>query len=348
MQLTDFQYSLPGDRIAQTPARPRDSARLMLVNRQTQKISHHRVSDLPTLLPPDYFIVANNTKVFPGRLRGRKPTGGKAEILLLLPLGQSRYKCITKPGLKPGDQIVFGSALTGVITAQAGQERTIRFNQEEPKLRETLSKLGTMPTPPYIHQMLKKVADYQTVYAKYGFSAAAPTAGLHFTPQLLQAIKHHHPWLELTLNVGLGTFLPVKENDVTKHHMHSESYTITGPTAASLQQYKHSGQKLLAVGTTTMRALESNVALHHRVTAGAYATDIFIYPPYQFKQVDALMTNFHLPGSTLLMLVSAFCSYPNTKEKFATFGASLLGHAYQEAIRENYRFFSFGDAMLIL
>ncbi len=344
MLLSDFNYHLPEDRIAQEQAVPRDSARLMLINRQTGNISHHHIYDLPTLLPKDYFIVANNTKVFPARILGTKPTGGKVEILLTQPLGQSRYKCIAKPGLKIGDIVNFVGNLSCKVLSINEIERTVQFNQEESILRTTLSTIGTMPTPPYIKKLLGNSKDYQTIYAKYGFSAAAPTAGLHFTPDLLKYIKVDHSWNELTLNVGLGTFLPVKENDIKDHHMHEESYTISPTTAEHIKSLKSSGQKLLSIGTTTMRALESNPKL----VPSHNNTSIFIYPPYQFQLTDALMTNFHLPGSTLLMLVSAFCSAPNSDEKFTTFADSLLGRAYAIAIKEKYRFFSFGDAMLII
>jgi S-adenosylmethionine:tRNA ribosyltransferase-isomerase len=366
MLLTDFAYDLPEGLIAQEQAVPRDSARLMLINRSSGEISHHHIFDLPTLLPPDFFIVANNTKVFPARLMGHKSTGGKVEILLTQPLGHSSYLCIARPGLKVGDVISFGSlldrrpeqsssrdaeggrrlpeGLTGVITQVDDMERVIHFDQNEADLRTTLSTIGTMPTPPYIKKLLGNSKDYQTIYAKYGFSAAAPTAGLHFTEGLLKQIKHEYSWNELTLNVGLGTFLPVKENDIQNHHMHSESYTISPTTSQNIQDLKHSDKKLLSIGTTTMRALESNPLL----VPGPNSTSIFIYPPYKFQLVDALMTNFHLPGSTLLMLVSAFCSAPNSNEKFTSFADSLLGRAYAIAIKEKYRFFSFGDAMLII
>jgi S-adenosylmethionine:tRNA ribosyltransferase-isomerase len=366
MLLTDFSYDLPEGLIAQEQAVPRDSARLMLINRSSGEISHHHVYDLPNLLPRDYFIVANNTKVFPARLMGHKSTGGKVEILLTQPLGHSSYLCISKPGLKLGDIVRFqGSDLEGRAqppdskagrSDPTGYERVIKFNQEESMLRTTLSTIGTMPTPPYIKKLLGNSKDYQTIYAKYGFSAAAPTAGLHFTEELLKQIKHDYSWNELTLNVGLGTFLPVKENDIQNHHMHSESYTISPTTSQNIHSLKHSDQKLLSIGTTTMRALESNAVLTGTLedrntgilSPGSYSTSIFIYPPYKFQLVDALMTNFHLPGSTLLMLVSAFCSAPNSNEEFTSFADSLLGRAYDIAIKENYRFFSFGDAMLII
>lgn len=351
MLLSDFNYDLPQELIAQEQANPRDSARLMLINRQTQAISHHHIYDLPTILPKNYFIVANNTKVFPARILGEKPTGGKVEILLTEPLGQSTYKCIAKPGLKIGTTIHFAKNLSCTVTGSEDIERTIEFNQEEATLRTTLSQIGTMPTPPYIKKILGNSNDYQTIYAKSGFSAAAPTAGLHFTDDLLKKIKGDlpagkagHSWNELTLNVGLGTFLPVKENKIEKHRMHEETYSISPETAKQINSLKQSGQKLLSIGTTTMRALESNPEL----IPGHHSTSIFIYPPYQFQLTDALMTNFHLPGSTLLMLVSAFCTEPNSGEKFTTFADSLLGRAYAIAVAERYRFFSFGDAMLIL
>jgi S-adenosylmethionine:tRNA ribosyltransferase-isomerase len=344
MNLADFSYHLPIEQIAQEPAHPRDHAKLMLINRTTKQISHHHIYDLPSLLPSDYFIIANNTKVFPARIMGQKPTGGKVEILLTAPLGHSRYLCIAKPGLKIGDHINFEAGLEGVIMAVNDMERTIRFNQEESHLRTTLSRIGTMPTPPYIKKLLGNSSDYQTIYAKYGFSAAAPTAGLHFTSELLNTIKQHHSWQELTLNVGLGTFLPVKSNKVEEHHMHAESYNLSRSTADQIKSLKLNGQKLLSIGTTTMRALESNPHL----VPGPGSTSIFIYPPYRFRLTNALLTNFHLPSSTLLMLVSAFCTYPNSPEQFTDFNHSLLGHAYAEAINNNYRFFSFGDAMLII
>lgn len=344
MLLSDFNYNLPLGLIAQEQMHPRDHARLMLINRTTGDISHHHVYDLPQLLPSNYFIVANNTKVFPARILGHKVTGGKVEILLTSPLGHSSYRCIARPGLKIGDTIIFSDTLTGTITHVQDIERTIHFNLEESSLRATLSELGSMPTPPYIKKLLGNSADYQTIYAKYGFSAAAPTAGLHFTEDLLKDIKLNHNWNELTLNVGLGTFLPVKEDKVEDHHMHSESYNISSTVSQNIHNLKESNLKLLSIGTTTMRALESNPDL----VPGHHSTSIFIYPPYRFKFTDALMTNFHLPGSTLLMLVSAFCTTPNSTQHFETFADSLLGRAYAEAIKEKYHFFSFGDAMLII
>lgn len=344
MLLSDFHYTLPPELIAQSPASPRDHSRLMLLNRQTGEISHHHFYDLPTLLPANYTFLANNTKVFPARLQGRKPTGGAVEILLLKKHPHQRYETIVSPGLKRGDRILLAPDLEATVTHVQDRLRYLRFSLPEPLLTERLSSLGTMPTPPYIKRLLANDADYQTIYAKYGFSAAAPTAGLHFTPSLLKQIKAQYGWHELTLDVGLGTFLPVKVNDVTTHHMHKERYRLDQHTSTFLRSLAHTSQKLVVVGTTTLRALESNPTL----SPGESQTEIFIYPPYQFRHTDALITNFHLPGSTLLMLVSAFCAAPQTKHPFTTFADSLLGRAYAEAVRLNYRFFSFGDAMLII
>lgn len=338
MQLSDFHYDLPSGLIAQEPAHPRDHARLLLLDHLTGKISHHHFYDLPTLLPPGIHLVANNTRVFPARLIGRKTTGGKVEVLLLKKLPHHSYEVILSPGLAIGTTIIFSNSLSATVHAISDRVYNLQFSLPDPALTETLAQLGSMPTPPYIKKMLSNQADYQTIYAKYGFSAAAPTAGLHFTPKLLSQIKKNHPWHELTLDVGLGTFLPVKVSDITTHHMHSEHFRISPSLATTLA----TRPPTLAVGTTTLRALESSIQ------AGSHETEIFLYPPYQFQHVDALITNFHLPGSTLLMLVSAFCSYPNTPLPFTTFADSILGHAYAEAIKLNYRFFSFGDAMLII
>lgn len=338
MQLSQFAYDLPKDLIAQEPAHPRDHSRLMVINRESGEITHHFFYELPTLVPSNIHFVANNTKVFPVRLHGTKATGGQVEILLLKKMPAHSYQVILSPGLSLGTTITLSPNLSATVKSITERVYLLQFSVPDPTLTELLSTLGSMPTPPYIKKMLANTSDYQTIYAKYGFSAAAPTAGLHFTPPLLRQIKADHPWHELTLDVGLGTFLPVKEADITSHHMHSEHFRIS-PTLATILA---SHPPTLAVGTTTLRALESSVEV------GSHETSIFIYPPYQFKRVDALITNFHLPGSTLLMLVVAFCSYPNTHDRFTTFQDSILGRAYAEAIRLKYRFFSFGDAMLIL
>ena len=346
--LSDFDYDLPVDRIAQKPVIPRDQAKLLVVNRATKKITHHLVSDLLELVTPQFHFVANNTKVFPARLHGQRQTGGKVELLLTRPLGKSTYACISKPGLKLNTRIVFSHNLTARVSAisKHGLERNIVFSLPEPDLREVLLKIGSTPTPPYIKQRGSSHNDYQTIYAKYGFSAAAPTAGLHFTPQLLAKIKAERKWDEITLNVGLGTFLPVKTNSLADHKMHRETFTISKKSAKSLT-HSLTHNKLLAIGTTTARTLETAVS-GQKIAPLSGSTKIFIYPPYRFSAVSALLTNFHLPKSTLLMMVSAFTSFPNSDTQFTDFKSSLLGSAYQIAIANNYRFFSYGDAMLIL
>lgn len=357
MQLSDFYYDLPSELIAQEPAHPRDHSRLMLISRTTGEVSHHHFYDLPQLLPSSYHLVANNTKVFPARLIGKKNTGGHVEVLLLKKLPNAQFEAIVSPGLKAGQSVIFTDQLSATVVGVDDRIRLLQFSIPDPGLTEQISQIGSMPTPPYIKKMLENNEDYQTVYAKYGFSAAAPTAGLHFTPELLDIVKEKYGWSELTLDVGLGTFLPVKVDDVKTHHMHREAYRLDASTATELQQLDHVSHKLCVVGTTTLRALESNAVLPDtringstdiRFVPGSFETEIFIYPPYQFCHADALITNFHLPGSTLLMLVSAFCSSPQTSTPFTTFKDSLLGRAYAEAIAKKYRFFSFGDAVLIV
>ncbi len=348
LKTSAFDYQLPQNFIAQTPAQPRDHAKLMLVNRQTGQISHHHVYDLPRLISSQYTLVVNNTKVFPARLFGKKTSGGKVEILLLEKKSATTYLAITKPGLKPQQIVLLQSGTTLTCTHQNGRLRTLRFSLSGNKLNLLLHQIGKTPTPPYIKKMISDPNLYQTIYAKYGFSAAAPTAGLHFTPSLFQKLKTSHGVHELTLNIGLGTFLPVKTEDITQHQMHRENYTITAHLAQQLNYLKTKGRKILAIGTTTTRALESNVNEKSELQAKSEYTDIFIYPPYRFRFVDALLTNFHLPKSTLLMMVAAFTSYPNTSKPFKTYHQSLIGQAYEEAKKHHYRFFSFGDAMLIL
>jgi len=343
LSTSDFGYHLPQKLVAQEPASPRDSARLMLVNRTTRQISHHHVYDLPRLLPSNYDLVANNTKVFPARIIGHKPTGGQVEILLLKKLGSGAYETITSPGLKLGQKVELSSSLNAEVIVRDDRLTTLSFSLQDPMLTEELARLGSMPTPPYIKKMIDNPADYQTIYAKYGFSAAAPTAGLHFTNELLNKIKLDHSWIEITLNVGLGTFLPVKVKSLVSHHMHTEDYSISPSASKAIHNIHAQSRKLLAVGTTTVRCLESSLG-----ETGRDSTDIFIYPPRKFELVDALLTNFHLPHSTLLMLVSAFASYPQTANHFTSFEDSLIGEAYRQAVKHNYRFFSFGDAMLIL
>ncbi len=347
-KLSDFSYHLPSRLIANSPAIPRDSARLMVVNRRNLSISHALVRDLPYILPRTYRLVVNNTKVFPARIFGTKTSGGKVEVLLLEKTSTNSLSVISKPGIKTGEQLHFPNGLSAICTDVSGMSRSLQFNLSGPALLRKLRVIGEVPTPPYINPSPRSRRNYQTVYARKGFSAAAPTAGLHFTKALLAKLRLTHGVSELTLNVGLGTFLPVREQDISRHHLHNESYTITAQLARELNLAKRSDKKILAVGTTTTRALESAVQHSPTFRKTQAATDIFIYPPYRFKAVDALLTNFHLPESSLLMLVSAFTSSPNTKEKFESYQQSLIGKCYTEAIKNNYRFYSFGDAMLIL
>ncbi len=348
MKLSQFDYHLPSQFIAQKPIQPRDHAKLMLINRQTGQISHHHVYDLPKLLPHQYTLVVNNTKVFPARLKGHKSTGGKIEILLLEKISADTYSAITKPGLKLNQQVIFTPQLQANCIQVDKRLRYIKFSLANNQLNQILYQLGETPTPPYIKEMISDPELYQTVYAKAGFSAAAPTAGLHFTPSLFNQLKISHGIHELTLNIGLGTFLPVKTENITQHHMHREYYTITANLAQQLNRLKQTGKKILAIGTTTTRALESAVDKNGNLQAKSEYTDIFIYPPYRFHFVDALLTNFHLPKSTLLMMIAAFTSQPNTSQPFKSYHQSLIGKAYEEAKKHHYRFFSFGDAMLIL
>ena len=361
LQLDQFNYHLPTGMIAQQPAEPRDASKLLVVSRDTKQLAHHHFYDLPTLLQPGDVLVRNNSKVIPARLHGAKTTGGQVELLLNKPLSQTAqsetWECMSKPGLKPGQVVLFpDSELTATCEAVTQYTRTITFNQSGATFLETLDKIGEIPLPPYINSadQTKIPEQYQTLFAKDAGSVAAPTAGLHFTPALEKALAGQGVQIvEVTLHVGLGTFLPVKTNHITEHHMHSEWFSLSDETAAIINNGKQRGDRIISVGTTTTRVLESSA--HWDETLKQYQllpstgdTDIYVYPGYEYKMVDGLITNFHLPKSTLLMLVSALVSQPNTSEVFGSFKDSLVGKAYQEAIAQNYRFYSFGDAMLIL
>ncbi len=357
LKLTDFDYHLPDENIAQMPAVPRDSSKLLVLNRQSGEISHKHFYDLPDLLSDDYVIVRNNTKVMPARIFGEKSTGGKVELLLLKRVGIGEagelWEVLSKPGVKVGQKISFGD---GLMTAEVRQlehyTRLVEFSLKGERLFEALEKIGHTPIPPYVdwavddESHLREI--YQTIYAKFSGSAAAPTAGLHFTKEVEQKLQEKKIEIEeVTLHVGLGTFLPVKVEDVITHEMHHESYVLTEAVAEKLNLAKRAGKKILAVGTTTTRLLEACTNEQGELVAGQAETNIYIYPPYKFKFVDAMVTNFHLPKSTLLMMVAAFVSKPNTKTEFSSFADSIVGKAYQEAIKNSYRFYSFGDAMLI-
>lgn len=339
MQLADFDYHLPEELIAQHPADIRDHSRLLVLNRADGTITHRHFYDLPSYLLPGDTLVFNDTRVIPARLVGAKAdTGGKVEVFLLNRLTEDTWETLVKPGrkLRPGAVVRFGDDLSGEILAVTDfGGRVVRFVFSG-IFEEVLDRLGETPLPPYIHAELADKERYQTVYSRERGSAAAPTAGLHFTDKLLETLSEKSVNLAfLTLHVGLGTFRPVSVTDVTTHKMHREYYSVSPAFADIVNRTKERGGRVIAVGTTSVRTLET-AAVDGRLAAGSGWTDIFIYPGYRFKMVDALVTNFHLPKSTLLMLVSALAG----RENILT--------AYREAVAERYRFFSFGDAMFII
>lgn len=339
MKTQDFWYALPEELIAQTPLERRDSSRLLVMDRQTGAISHEHFYDIIDHLYPGDCLVMNDSRVLPARLLGHRPTGGAVEVLLLRDLGGKRWECLCRPGRKmqAGQQVIFGGGeLTAAVREVCGDgNRIVEFHYEGIFL-EILERLGKMPLPPYIKEELQDQQRYQTVYSRENGSAAAPTAGLHFTKELLEKIREKGVRETfITLHVGLGTFRPVKAEEVTDHHMHSELCMMSGETARILNETRRNGGRIVCVGTTSCRTLESLVNADGSFSEKSRWTDIFIYPGYEFKAMDALITNFHLPESTLVMLVSAFA------------GREHVLNAYQEAVRERYRFFSFGDAMFI-
>ena len=340
MKVTDFDYHLPEELIAQHPVEPRDTSRLLTLDKITGEVVHkaHFYELLEELNAGDV-LVFNDTKVIPARLYGqRAESGGKVEVLLLTPAGESSWECLVKPGKKCpiGQVIVFDERLKGTVTDKTDfGGRIIKFECTG-VFDEVIQDIGEMPLPPYIHEKLEDKDRYQTVYAKEKGSAAAPTAGLHFTPELLEKIKAKGVELEfVTLHVGLGTFRPVSADSIEDHQMHSEFYVVHKDTADRINEAKAAGRRIVAVGTTSVRTLESASTEEGVLQATSGWTQIFIYPGYKFKMVDALVTNFHLPQSTLLMLISALA------------GREHCLAAYEEAVRERYRFFSFGDAMFI-
>ena len=340
MKTSDFYFDLPEELIAQDPLEDRSSSRLLRLNKTTGEYQHGIFHDITDYLNPGDCLVLNNTKVIPARLIGEKEgTGAKIELLLLKRNDNDVWETLVKPGKKAkvGTKIIFGNGVLTATVIDVVEEgnRLVQFHYEG-IFEEILDRLGQMPLPPYITHQLEDKNRYQTVYAKYEGSAAAPTAGLHFTKELLEAIQKKGIVIaNVTLHVGLGTFRPVKVDDVTKHHMHSEYYQIEQEEADKINQAKQAGNRVICVGTTSCRTIESAASEEGVVMAGHGYTDIFIYPGYQFKVLDALITNFHLPESTLLMLVSALA------------GKEHVMAAYEEAVKENYRFFSFGDAMFI-
>ena len=339
MKTQDFWYDLPPELIAQTPLPRRDASRLLMLDRETGEMIHGHFTDIAQCLRPGDCLVMNDSRVLPARLLGNRPTGGAAELLLLRDLGGNRWECLAKPARKLtlGQEVLFGQGeLVGKVVQELPEGgRIVEFSYQGIFL-EVLDRLGKMPLPPYIKEELGDRERYQTVYSRETGSAAAPTAGLHFTKELLEKIREMGvSEAFITLHVGLGTFRPVKAEDISQHHMHSELCRINEETASLLNRTRERGGRIVCVGTTSCRTLESLVGEDGRFSPGSRWTDIFIYPGYRFKAMDALITNFHLPESTLVMLVSAFAG----RERILT--------AYREAVRQRYRFFSFGDAMFI-
>lgn len=340
MKTHDFWYDLPEELIAQTPLEQRDSSRLLVLDRITGAVKHQHFYDILDKLQPGDCLVMNDSRVLPARLLGHRPTGGAVEVLLLRDVGDKKWECLCKPGRKMqvGNEVIFGNGeLTAVVSAvQDDGNRVIEFRYNGIFL-EVLERLGKMPLPPYIKAELENQERYQTVYSREIGSAAAPTAGLHFTHDLLERIRAKGVRTAfVTLHVGLGTFRPVKAEEISEHHMHSELCMISRETAEVLNSTKESGGRIICVGTTSCRTLESLVNEDGSFEAKSKWTDIFIYPGYRFKAMEGLITNFHLPESTLVMLVSAFAGRENVLA------------AYNEAVKEKYRFFSFGDAMMII
>ena len=340
MKTSDFYYELPQELIAQDPLEDRSASRLMVLNKNNGRVSHRTFSDITDYLKSGDCLVLNNTKVIPARLLGvKEDTGAAVEVFLLKRLDSCTWETLVKPGkkLKPGARVVFGDGLLKCEIKEVVEEgnRIVSF-EFDGIFEEVLDKLGEMPLPPYITHKLKDKNRYQTVYAKYEGSAAAPTAGLHFTNELLKKIEDMGiDIVYVTLHVGLGTFRPVKVDDVTKHHMHSEYFIVSEDAADKINRAKQSGNRVICVGTTSCRTVESAADDNGLVKPTQSDTSIFIYPGYKFKVLDCLITNFHLPESTLIMLVSALAGKENVLE------------AYRQAVEERYRFFSFGDAMFV-
>ena len=340
LKTSDFYFELPKELIAQDPISDRSASRLLLLDKETGRVSHDIFKNIGSYLKKGDCLVLNNTKVIPARLLGvKEDTGAHVEVFLLKRLKDDIWEALVKPGrkLRPGARVVFGDGLLKCEIMDVVDEgnRLVKFSYEG-IFEEILDKLGEMPLPPYITHKLKDKDRYQTVYAKYDGSAAAPTAGLHFTKELLKELEEKGiETAYVTLHVGLGTFLPVKAENILEHHMHSEMYMISEEAAQKINRARDNGNRVICVGTTSCRTIESAADENGRLSAGNGETDIFIYPGYKFKTLDCLITNFHLPESTLVMLVSALAGRENVL------------NAYEEAIKEKYRFFSFGDAMFI-
>ncbi len=340
MRLADFDYELPRELIAQEPIEPRDASRLLVVDRNSGRLEHRVFRDLPEYLRPGDALVLNQTRVIPARLIGRRvPTGGTAEVFLLRRLDRDRWEALVRPGrrLRPGARVAFGEELQAVIEDRVGEgARAVRFEYAG-VFEEVLERLGRVPLPPYITRELADDERYQTVYARARGSAAAPTAGLHFTPELLDRCRAAGASAAyLTLHIGLATFRPIRADNIEQHRMHEEEYVVDEETAALVNGAREAGGRVIAVGTTAVRTLETVAGEDGRVRVASGKTSLYIYPGYRFKAVDVMVTNFHLPKSSLIVLVSAFA------------GHDLVIRAYHEAVEKRYRFFSFGDAMLIV
>ena len=340
MKTSDFDYFLPEELIAQTPVEPRDSSRLLVYDRENDKVYHKHFYDIKSFLKKGDVLVRNNTKVLPARMFAFTPNGAKVEVLLLKRFNLNEWEVLVKPGKKarPGAHLVLNEELSLEVleTIEESGSRRVKFTYDG-VFEDIIARIGEMPLPPYITEKLKEQGRYQTVYAKHDGSAAAPTAGLHFTDKLLQEIQDMGVEIvDVLLHVGLGTFRPVKSDDILEHHMHSEYYEISEEAAQKINTAKKEGRRIIAVGTTSVRTLESAADENGFVKPVKDNTEIFIYPPYKFKCVDSLITNFHLPKSTLIMLVSSLSTREKTLE------------LYNLAVSEKYRFFSFGDSMLVL
>ena len=341
MKTSDFYYDLPEELIAQNPVEPRDSSRLLVYNRETDKVEHRIFRDISEYLTDNDVLVINNTRVIPARLYGiKRETGAKIELLLLKRISLSSYETLVKPAKKApvGTIIDFSDNLYGEIVGDVEEigGRKVELHTKQGTLEEELDRIGEMPLPPYIKEKLQNKERYQTVYSKVPGSSAAPTAGLHFTEELMQKLKNKGVIIEeVLLEVGLGTFRPVQVESIESHHMHSEEIVVSKDVAERLNEYKKQGKRIIAVGTTSVRTLESAATEKGKIEAVQKSTNIFIYPGYEFKFVDAIITNFHLPESTLIMLISAFAGREKTLE------------IYNTAVKEKYRFFSFGDSMFL-
>jgi len=337
LQTADFHYTLPPALIAQHPLERRDRCRLLVLSRLSGTVQHRRFDELPMILRAGDLLVLNDSRVMPARLVGRKPTGGRVEVLLTRRTGDDRWLALTRPGLHPGQSVRFAPDLDASVAAiEPDGQRAFRFDCSGAALDAAIHRIGVLPRPPYVKEPLARAGDYQTVYAREEGSVAAPTAGLHFSTALLDEIVHGGVELAfLTLHVGVGTFRPVKTSDVAQHHMHAEWYRLAPAVVEQINRARAEGRRVVAVGTTVVRTLESAVGADGRLMPSEGETSLFILPGHAFRAVDALITNFHLPKSTLLMLVSAFA------------GRDRILAAYAEAIAQRYRFYSFGDAMLI-